>query len=170
MKTIQIPTTSNPFIVNINNHGYQYRAGETTEVPDEVAEAIEDAVELAPKPKIYLSKLAQLIGGILTEITAEDLSGISMLSTCAFYNKKSLQKVTIPDNITTISTSVFAFCDNLASVYLPEMPPILVKATSFENIKADCVFYCKTQASKEAYASAPIWSEMTGTYSFVVEE
>ena len=40
MKTIQIPTNSNPFIVTINNNEYQYRAGETVEVPDEVAEVI----------------------------------------------------------------------------------------------------------------------------------
>ena len=51
MKTIQIPTNSNPFIVNINNNVYQYRAGDTIEVPDDVAEAIEDALELVPKPK-----------------------------------------------------------------------------------------------------------------------
>lgn len=40
MKTIQIPTTSNPFIVSINNQVYSYRAGTTVEVPDEVAEVI----------------------------------------------------------------------------------------------------------------------------------
>ena len=41
MKTIQIPTTSNPFIVNINNQVYSYRAGATVEVPDDVAGVIE---------------------------------------------------------------------------------------------------------------------------------
>lgn len=40
MKTITIPTYNNPFIVNINNKEYTYKAGETIEVPDEVAEVI----------------------------------------------------------------------------------------------------------------------------------
>ena len=60
MKTIQIPTTSNPFIVNINNHAYQYRAGETTEVPDEVAEAIEDALKLEPRTNKIVSNKVDL--------------------------------------------------------------------------------------------------------------
>lgn len=40
MKTIQIPMNSNPFTVIINNSVYHYKAGETIEVPDEVAEVI----------------------------------------------------------------------------------------------------------------------------------
>ena len=40
MKTIQIPMNSNPFTVVINNSVYQYKAGQTVEVPDEVAEVI----------------------------------------------------------------------------------------------------------------------------------
>ena len=40
MKTITIPTYNNPFVVVINNKVYQYKGGETIEVPDEVAEAI----------------------------------------------------------------------------------------------------------------------------------
>ncbi len=48
MKTIQIPTTSNPFIVNINNHAYSYAAGEIVEVPDDVAEVIECHMDAQP--------------------------------------------------------------------------------------------------------------------------
>ena len=77
MKTIQIPTTSNPFIVNINNNEYKYRAGDTTEVPDEVAEAIEDALELEPKPKRYLNKLAQRADCSITDLIVSDLDGQS---------------------------------------------------------------------------------------------
>ena len=39
-KTIKIPAYKNPFIVIINNKVYQYSAGETIEVPDEVADVI----------------------------------------------------------------------------------------------------------------------------------
>ena len=194
MKTIQIPTTSNPFIVTINNNEYQYRAGETIEVPDEVAAVIEDALELEPKPKRYLSKFAQRVEGSLTQITANDLEGITAITSRAFHDLKSLKYVTFPDSITAIGTSAFygcvqlesisfgdsskldsigpsAFnwCSNIKNVYLPMNPPTLENIDTFENINKNCVFYCKTQASLGAYKAAPIWSTLAGTYSFVVE-
>ena len=168
MKTIQIPTTSNPFIVNINNHGYQYRAGDTIEVPDEVAEAIEDALELEPKAEVQKSKIARLTEDSLEEITAEDLAGISTLSRCAFYWRINLKSVKIPDNITTLSAYSFAYCSGLKAVYLPEVPPTL-GADCFKSAPSSCTFYCKTQESLDAYKAAPDWSTLTGTYSFVVE-
>ncbi len=48
MKTIRIPTCRNPFIVIINNKVYSYTAGETVEVPDEVAEVIESHTDAKP--------------------------------------------------------------------------------------------------------------------------
>ena len=74
MKTITIPEYKNPFIVVINNSVYQYKGGETIEVPDDVAEAIEDAIELIPKPKRYLSKIAQRVDGSLAEIKGSEQS------------------------------------------------------------------------------------------------
>ena len=169
MKTIQIPTTSNPFIVIINNDVYRYTAGTTVDVPDEVAAVIEDSLELAPKAIRYISKFAQLAERSLQEITTEDLEGASMLSQSAFSNCKNLRKVALPNSIASIGVYAFDWCTSLASVYLPETPPTLTEINSFTNIKANCVFYCKTQASLEAYKAAPVWSTLTGTYSFVVE-
>lgn len=170
MKTIQIPMNSNPFTVVINNSVYQYKAGELIEVPDEVAEAIEDALKLEPKPKRYPGRLALLVDGSLSELTAEDLDGITTLSGFAFYGCKSLKKATIPNGIKQIGKNAFDWCLNLESVYLPETPPVLEDITAIQNIKATCVFYCKTQKSVNAYKSAAIWSTLTGTYAFVVEE
>ena len=194
MKTIQIPTTSNPFIVNINNNAYQYRAGETAEVPDEVAEAIEDALELEPKPKRYLSKFARHVEDSLDIITEEDLSGITKISAYAIYNRKNLTRVTIPSDVTTIgecaffgcsnletvrfggnskiesiSANVFDWCGKLIKVYLPEVPPSLSHGNTFDHINPSCVFYCKSQSSLEAYKAAENWSTLAGTYTFVVE-
>ena len=168
-KTITIPTNCNPYIVVINNHVYTYRAGETIEVPDEVAEAIEDALELIPKPKRYLSKLAQIANGTLEELTAQDLSGISTISNCAFYSCKALRKVSIPNGITSMGNYAFDLCSMLECVYLPDTPPTITTVTTFDHLKDGCTFYCKSQASLDAYKTAPIWSELTGTYSFVVE-
>ena len=194
MKTIQIPTTSNPFIVNINNTAYQYRAGETAEVPDEVAEAVEDALELEPKPKRYLNKLAQYVGGSITELTAKDLDGIETIVYFAFGQCYSLASVEIPDSVKTvgnsafhacnrlksvrfgassrlesIGTEVFNWCSQLERVCLPVNPPALADTNAFANINANCVFYCKTQESLEAYKAAANWSTLAGTYTFVVE-
>lgn len=169
MKTISIPEYNNPFIVNINNKEYIYKAGVTIEVPDEVAEAIEDALELVPKPKIYPSKIAKLTDGSLREITAEDLAGISAIRGCAFYNNVGLEKITIPNNIREIGEEAFGWCTKLRKVNLPKVPPTLNTGV-FEGVLKTCVFYCKTQASLDAYKAAPIWSTLTGTYSFVVEE
>ena len=169
MKTIIIPNYNNPFIVNINNKEYIYKAGATIEVPDEVAEAIEDALELAPKPKRYLSKFAQLVGGELSEVTAKDLEGVSTIDVSAFSSRPTLKKVAMPNSITKIEQYAFNWCTKLEGIWLPETPPTLVNANSFDKIKADCVFYCKTQASLNAYKAATNWSTVTDTYSFVVE-
>lgn len=169
-KTITIPTNCNPYIVVINNHVYTYKAGDTIEVPDEVAEAIEDALELVPKPKKYLSKFAQFIEGSIKELTTKDFEGISKISNSAFFNSTSLVKVTMPNGIKTIEDSAFAWCTALAEVYLPETPPTINDVNVVKGIKASCVFYCKTQASLDAYKAAEHWSTLTGTYSFVVEK
>ena len=171
MKTITIPKSFGyPTVdVVINNVKHTLKSGEEITIDDYIAEVIENAIALAPKYARNLSRFAQSIEGTITEITAEDLEGISMISTCAFYNKLNLRKATIPDNIKTISTNVFAYCGNLDSIYLPEVPPTLVKVTSFDNINSACVFYCKSQASLNAYKAAENWSTLTGTYTFVVE-
>ena len=192
MKIIQIPTTSNPFIVNINNNVYQYRAGEIIEIPDEVAEAIEDALELVPQPKRYLDRFAQRVEGSIVEITTSDLEMVETIDYYALAYSKNLKRIEIPNSVKSIGNgalyscgrlesvdmgngvqriekNVFDWCVKLAKVYLPEMPPALENVNAFDNINAGCVFYCKTQASLDAYKAAANWSTLTGTYAFVVE-
>ena len=192
-RTITIPKNNKPFIVNINNREYIYRGGETVEVPDEVAEAIEDALELEPKPKRYLSKLAQRAEGSLIELTASDLvdietiaayafafcksiptvaipNGIKTIKDHAFYSCIGLKSVAMGNSITKIESYAFDWCTSLTSVHLPKTPPALDNINAFTNISPTCVFYCKDQASLDAYKAAPIWSTLAGTYSFVVEE
>lgn len=194
-RSITIPEYKNPFVVTINNTVYEYKGGETVEVPDEVAEAIEDALDEIPKPKKYLSKLAQLANGTLPEITTSDLDGIDTIVYYSFRNCYSIKRVDIPDSVKSIGESAFFSCNSLESVrfgnnskiesidknafewcaklervYLPETPPTLVNVNAFASVKSNCKFYCKSQASKEAYLSAPNWSTLAGTYSFAVEE
>lgn len=195
MKTIQIPMNSNPFTVVINNSVYQYKAGQTMEVPDEVAAAIEDALKLEPKPKRYISKFAQRSDGSLMQITEADLEGTTQIADYAFYGTKILRDVTVPDNVASIGVyafygctllesirfgvnsklnaigaEAFRWCWGLRSIYLPVTPPVLADSNAFADIRYACVFYCKTQESLDAYKAAENWSTLTGTYSFVVEE
>lgn len=194
MKVVTIPTNMNPYVVTINNHTYIYPAGETVEVPDEVAAAIEDSLELEPKPIRFLNKLAQYAGGSITELTVSDLDGIETIGYYAFGQCYSLISVEIPDSVKTvgnsafhacnrlksvrfgvdsrlksIGTEVFNWCSQLEKVCLPITPPTLADANAFANINANCVFYCKTQESLDAYKAAPIWSTLTGTFAFVIE-
>ena len=169
MKTITIPTDRNPFIVVINNKVYQYRAGETIEVPDEVAEAIEDALELIPKPKRYLSSIAQIANGTISAITMSDLDGAENIVYYAFGQCYSLASVEIPNTVKSIKNSAFDGCTSLERVWLPEIPPALSDPNAFNKIKSNCVFYCKSQASLDAYKTATNWKALTSVYSFVVE-
>ena len=194
-KTIIIPKYNDPFTVVINNEVYQYKGGETVEVPDDVAEAIADALELVPKPKRYLSKIAQRADCSITELTRGDLEGVETIAYYAFGQCSSLISVEFPDSVKalggsafhacnglksvkfgvnsrleSIGTTVFEWCSHLEKVYLPVTPPVLANTNAFNNINAACVFYCKTQASLDAYKKATNWSTLTGAYSFVVEE
>lgn len=192
MKTIQIPTTSNPFIVSINNHVYTYKAGTTVEVPDEVAAAIEYALELEPKSKRYLSRIAQLAEGSIADLTINDLDGAEKITKRAFEHCQSIKRVELPNCITSIGSEAFFSCEAinrvtigngvkqiatyafygcilLARVDLPEIPPVLEDVNAFNKIKASCKFYCKTQESLDAYKAADKWSDLSGTYSFMVE-
>ena len=178
-KVITIPKNRNPFEIMINKRSYTYKAGETVEVPDDVANAIENALALEPKPGIYLSKFAQLVEGSISEINEEELSGIKNLTNYAFYNCDNLTKVTIPEGVKTVGGYVFSYCALLTEVVLPASitsidgraftedkglkvivkaptPPTLRDETA-KYIPTDCVIYVPAK-SVEAYKAATEWS------------
>lgn len=196
MKTITIPKRFGyPTLdITVNGKVYTVKSGEEITVEDSVAEAIENAIALAPKVGMSRNKIAQLAEGSITELSMSDLEGIETIAYYAFAYCKSLKSIEIPDNVKSIGNSVFTSCEglksvrfgdnsrldsignnvfngckNLSSVHLPQTPPTIANINAFASINADCVFYCKTQASLAAYKKAPIWSTLTGTYSFVIE-
>lgn len=194
MKTITIPKKFGyPTLdITVNGKEYTVKSGEEITIEDHIAEAIENAIALAPKFGRNISKFAQLAEGSIEEITASDLEGIKWIRGSAFYSCKSIEKVTIPDNINEMASHIFYGCSNiksvkignglksfsanifdgctsLTSVYLPEVPPSLANTNAFNNINPACVFYCKTEESLEAYRAAANWSTLAGEYSFVVE-
>lgn len=197
MKTIIIPKSFGYPTMEIiaNGKHYELKSGEEITVEDHLAEIIENAVALVPKTERYKSRLAQLAEGSISEITLNDLEGADIIVGYAFRNCYSVTSIEIPDGIKSIkqyafygcnnvksirfgensrlesiAVGAFDLCANLSKVYLPSAPPILENTNAFTNAKATCVFYCKTQASLDAYKVAPVWSTLTGKYSFVVED
>lgn len=196
MTTITIPTKFGypKFDIYINGKKYTLQSGVEITVEDNVAEVIENALDLAPKYSKNLSRLAQLAEGSITEITADDLFGIETIAAYVFSQCYSLKTLEFSDSIKVISKSAFAsctklervrfgynskinqigvnvfnYCTSLKRVYLPPKPPTLENANAFGDINTACVFYCKSQESLNAYKAAANWSTLTGTYSFVVE-
>ena len=195
MKTITIPKRFGyPTLdITVNGKVYTVKSGEEITIEDHLAEAIENAVALTPKTERYKSRLAQRADGSITELTTSDLEGVRSISNFAFRECVKLTKVAIPnsvtsigsyafnncyllksieipDNISSIGSNAFDWCPALARVYLPETPPTLANSNAFAYINSACIFYCKTQASLDAYKVAENWSTLTGTYSFVVED
>ncbi len=62
------------------------------------------------------SKLAKLVDGTITEVTASDLQGATAIRERAFYYCSSLESVTIPNSVTSMGNYAFNNCRNLTSV------------------------------------------------------
>lgn len=64
------------------------------------------------------NKLNQLLTKTLTEVTAEDLKGITTIPKQTFEYQASLSSVTLPDEITSIEEKAFNRCKNLKTLYV----------------------------------------------------
>ena len=196
MKRITIPERFGyPTLeITINGKEQTFASGIEIEVEDSIAEIIENAIALAPKQGRNISRFAQYVEGGITEISERDLEGIDTIAAYTFSQCFSLTRIEIPNNITkigksaftgctglksvifgdnsklnTIEENAFVWCTSLGSVYLPPKPPTLTNVNAFADIGKACIFYCKTQASLDAYKAATNWSTLTGTYTFKVE-
>lgn len=173
MKTITIPKRFGyPTLdIKVNGNVYTVKSGEEITVEDHVAEVIENAIALEPKLGVPRNKIAQLAEDSLAELTAEDLAGISTISNCAFYSCKNIKKVTIPNGITQIGNNAFDWCASLKKIYLPEIPPNLTNSNAFGTVAMlDRTFYCKNQASLDAYLSDPTWGEVAALATFAIDK
>lgn len=196
MKTITIPKKYGfPTLdITVNGKEYLVKSGEEITIEDHIAEAIENAIALAPKIGVPRSKIASLVDGSIRELTFSDLEGIESIAYYALGQCYSLTRIEIPNSVTKINKSAFTgctglksvvfgdnsklniieesafyWCMNLESVYLPVIPPTLANVNAFDDIKATCTFYCKTQESLEAYKKATNWSTLVGKYTFAVK-
>lgn len=82
--------------------------------------SLDDMAELAAVPiGSGDNKLAQLVDGTLTEITAEDLEGATVIADRTFYTHPTLISITIPNSVTQIGEYAFYSCANLEYATIP---------------------------------------------------
>lgn len=65
------------------------------------------------------NKLAKVLDGTVTEITASDLEGATKIRDYAFFSCISLMSVDIPNSVTSIGKYAFSDCDSLTSIEIP---------------------------------------------------
>ena len=66
--------------------------------------------KVSPLIVVKENKLGKFIDGSLTEITADDLVGVTKISKNAFYKNGSVISITIPNSITSIGDEAFSNC------------------------------------------------------------
>ena len=64
----------------------------------------------------YKQLFQSIVGGTITELTAQDLEGVTEIRPYAFYNCNSLERVELPETVETIGSYAFANCSNLVEV------------------------------------------------------
>ncbi len=184
MKTITVPKKYGyPTLgITVNGKEYTVKSGEEITVEDSVAEAIENAIALAPKHERYFSRLAQYASGSITELKSEELDGTTKMFAYTFFNYESLQSAEVPDSVTTLGFSVFykcpalksvvfgsgissignnvlAECAGLQKVTIRAMTPPTIQEGTFANVPTTCVFEVPSEALS-AYKSASFWSKI----------
>lgn len=81
------------------------------------------------------NKLPQVIDGTVTEITADDLAGVTKIRQYAFYYHGTLERVAIPSGVTEIGKCAFYECRALNHIELPTgLKSIGNKTFSYNNL------------------------------------
>ena len=84
---------------------------------------------------------------------------VYMVGRYAFYNVKSIEKLTIGGNVERIGSYAFDYCTGLKSIYCNAIKPPLCSDNSFhENTKWDCPLYVPKE-SLDAYKAANVWKD-----------
>lgn len=84
------------------------------------------------------NKLISVLDGIATEITAEDLEGLTTTKKYAFAYMPFLTKVAFPEGLTTINEYCFGECTQLSNITLP---------ASLRRIEANAFYKCSALTS-----------------------
>ena len=132
-KVITIPTCRDPFKITINHVNYEYPAGATVEVPDEVAAQIEhhkrNVARTKPKGGLFLQDECIKTWEELVEEGHVLVEGTSLIRTIASGSKSNLLSLTkenqscsfvIPEGIKRLENSCcVGFMQFACGVYMP---------------------------------------------------
>lgn len=66
------------------------------------------------------SNVPKILDSATTELTAEDLQGVTDIRSYGFYRAKELKQVTIPNSVTKINSYAFGGCSALTSIHIPK--------------------------------------------------
>ena len=66
------------------------------------------------------NKFTQLVDRSITEVTADDLAGVTSIGSSAFSGCSSLTTITIPVSVTSIGYSAFRECSSLKTITIPD--------------------------------------------------
>ena len=91
-------------------------------------------------------KILQIISRTVTELTADDLKGLTSIGTNAFSYCSSLTSVTIPGSVTSINNRAFSYCSSLTSVIIPN---------SVTSIKGSAFYNCFSLTRVTILATTP---------------
>lgn len=80
-------------------------------------------------------KFATLVDRSITQVTAEDLSGVTSIGQNAFQNCTNLTGIEIPSSVTSIGENAFFNCSNLTSIVIPSSVTI-IDSFAFYNCDA----------------------------------
>ena len=83
-------------------------------------------------------KILQIISKTITELTANDLKGLTSIGDYAFYYCSSLTSITIPNSVTSIGSYAFYYCYKLTSVTI---------GNSVTSIGDRAFYYCDSLTS-----------------------
>ena len=123
--------------------GYDGWSKMTIEAPDNLtAENIKKDVEIAGITGTYAGgsdgKFAKLCDRTITEVTADDLAGVTSIGHNCFAYCEFLASIDMPDGVTSIGFNCFAYCESLASITIPD---------GVTSLASYCFSYCTSLAS-----------------------
>lgn len=159
MRSITIPKKFGYPTVTLTVNGKEqtFASGVEISVDDTVAEAITNAIALAPTIGVTRNKFAMLASRAITEVTLDDLAGAEEIPRYFFEECRNLKKVEIPSNVKSIGYHAFVNCTSLARVRLYSTNPPTIQAGVFNGCPATCRYVVPKEAV-EAYKVAEFWN------------
>ena len=107
------------------------------------------------------SKFPSLVDKSITEVSAEDLYGLTSIGLYAFYDCQNLTSITVPASVTSIGDHAFqcgSATNKVTITMLGSTPPTIAATTmQYDNIASIVVPY----GAGATYQAAPVWSNFS---------